>query len=240
MNKRFASTFMPIRSIPRNGRSITGRLVCPRTGACLEHESLLERDCLLLFSFDQTVVSLDPQPVRINFQTTNSDGRQRATFHIPDLLVRFHARTRRPPLLIEVKYHEQLHADLDKYRPKILAGVRYARERGWQYRVYTDRRIRGTRLRNIKFLHSFLREPRDEAASKAVLLTLSRQGSSSAENLLQVCSCGDQQERRQLLPCLWRLLANHEVGVDLDATPLSLATNLWPLKASVNAPQSKH
>ena len=220
---------MPVRSIPRNARSITGRLVCARTGKLLEHESLLERDFLLLLALDPAVSFVEPQPVRIRYVHLDDDNRPRVRQHIPDVLVRYHDR--RPPMLVEVKYLAKLRSRRAELLPKIRAGVRYARERGWRYRVYTDQKIRGVRLNNARFLMVFRREPRDAVAATRLLSELRSQGKVSVEALIAACADGAPQTKAMLLPQVWRLIAAHEVGVDLDRAPLSLATALWPLSS---------
>ena len=216
---------MPVRSIPRSYRSITGRLAPVGIAQSIEHESLLERDCALLFQADPAVLSVEGQPVQIVYLAANKKGRIRSCHYTPDFLVRFHRHAARPPLLVEVKYEEELRAKRNEYLPKIRAASQYARERGWHYRIYTDRRIRGanSRLRNLKFLRSYLREERDNIAAESLLSILAVIGAAQVKTLLERCSNADREQRGRFVACLWRLVATHEVHADLD-TPLTLET----------------
>ena len=219
---------MPVRKIPGSYRSVTGRLACLRSGEYHEYESTLERDCLTLFSCDPHVAALDPQPVKIEFVCEDKKGRARTRHHIPDLLVRFRTPGRRP-LLIEVKYRDELHAKREELLPKIRAGRAYARERGWSYRIYTDRHIRGVLLRNLKFVRPYLRYPRDKTTSTVLLSAVKAGGAASVAALIQTCGGADPRHRGTFLASLWRLVAAAEIGADLKSKPLSLETQIWPL-----------
>ena len=218
---------MPIRSIPRSHRSITGRLASTHPGLpSIEHESLLERDCALLFQSHPAVASIEGQPVRIEFISDDEMGRRRRCHHIPDFLVRFGRHSGRVPLLVEVKYREELRAKHEEYLPKVRAARRYARQRGWNYRIYTDRHIRGKahRLANLKFLQAYRRDVRDARTSDVLLAALAAGGTASARTLLERCAGTCREDRARFVACLWRLVATQEVRADLCAAPLTLAT----------------
>lgn len=217
---------MPVRSIPRSYRSITGRLAGFRPGQSVEHESLLERDCALLFQSHPAVASIESQPVRIEFVAADAKGRPRRRYHIPDYLVRFQSRSGRAPLLVEVKYREELRAKHDEILPKVRAARRYARQRGWNYRIYTDRHIRGEghQLTNLKFLQSYRRDERDTRAAGALSLALTSGAGISARTLLERCAGSNREARARFVACLWRMVATHEVHADLRAAPLNLET----------------
>ena len=230
---------MPVRSIPPNGRSITGQIACFTSGQSYDHESLLERDCILLCSFDAAVASMDTQPVRITYRGRDKLGRTRLCSYTPDLLLRY--KDDRPPRLIEVKYEQQLRAEIAKLKPKIQAGARYARRHGWHYRIYTERRIRTVRLENIHFVRRYLGENRDTEHAGLLLACLAQVGRTSIERLLAGCAGLNASERAVLLPSLWRLIAAGEVGVDFDSARLSMTTIIWPsLRTVAETPQKSH
>ena len=99
---------MPVRTIPKHSRSLTGLVPNTRTQAMTAFESSLERDFLMLLDFDPDVELFEEQPVKIGYHDDN--GRRRT--YTPDVLVRY--RTDRPqarhtkPLLYEVKYRDDL------------------------------------------------------------------------------------------------------------------------------------
>ena len=222
---------MPVRKIPPNRRSMTGRLVCHRLGCSLDYESQLEKDCLLLFSADPAVASIEVQPVRILYRHVDARGHLRVRKYTPDILVSFHPRLRRPPLLVEVKLRAVLETKLEELMPKIRAGIGYARQRDWRFKVYTEKRIQQDNrilLRNIKYLRPRLREPRDSAASRLLLSAVFNQGRTTAAALLEECGGTDVEQVRRLIPCLWRLIAACEINADLSSRFLSFDTPIWP------------
>ena len=218
---------MSVRSIPRNYRSITGRLAGTRPGLpSVEHESLLERDCALLFQSDPAVASIESQPVRLKFASTNRKGRRCHRPYIPDFLVRFQRFSGRAPLLVEVKYREELRAKHEEYLPKVRAARRFFFNVWGNYVIYTDRHIRGNghRLANWKFLQAYHRDARDAHASGALLTALAAVGMASARALLDRCAGTNREDRAGFVACLWRLVATQEVRIDLCAAPLTLDT----------------
>ncbi|WP_426933667.1 Tn7 transposase TnsA N-terminal domain-containing protein [Xanthomonas arboricola] len=97
----------------------------------------------------------DPQPVRIPVP----GGRP----YVPDVLVHWLGSDRSlaggRTVLYEVKYREELRRKWDELRPRYRAATRYARERGWQFRLITEDRIRTQSLFNAKFLLTYLSDP---------------------------------------------------------------------------------
>ena len=219
---------MPVRKIPRNGRSLTG-CVSPGHGSrSIGYESRLEHDCLLLLLFDPDLAGIEEQPLTISY---DAPGQRRGTGqsrYTPDFLVRYQPASGRRMVLVEVKYHEQLRTQSGVILPKIRAGQRHARERGWRFRVFTERHIRGRRtyLTNVEFLLPFRQRVRDAGASQRLLDHLAGLGCSRAEDLLTACKLDGRQERARYIACLWRLLATHEVAADLNQ-PLTLTMSLF-------------
>jgi hypothetical protein len=115
-------------------------------------ESSLERDFLLLLDFDPDVEFFEEQPVKIVYH----DASRRRRTYTPDVLVRY--RTDPPParhtkpLLCEVKYRDDLRQHWTDYRPKFRAAGRYAQQRGWRFRLVTERHVRTPYLDNVKSL----------------------------------------------------------------------------------------
>lgn len=54
---------MPVRTIPKNYRNVTGIAASPKAGGAAQFESTLERDFLSLLEFSPEVKVIDPQPV---------------------------------------------------------------------------------------------------------------------------------------------------------------------------------
>src|SRR2546421_5301425 len=92
-------SFMPVRIIPKNYRSLTGLVPNTRTQSMTAFESSLERDFLLLLDFDPDVEFYEEQPVKITYH--DESGRRRT--YTPDVFVRYridplHTRHAQPHL----------------------------------------------------------------------------------------------------------------------------------------------
>ena len=59
---------MPVRSIPQNSRSLTGKIIDSRRHTAVAFESALERDLYILLDFDPSVAHFEEQPVTIAYQ----------------------------------------------------------------------------------------------------------------------------------------------------------------------------
>lgn len=133
-----------VREIPISSISITGAVL----GG--EFESTLERDLILLQAWDSTVDWFQTQPLKIKYE--DSTGRSRA--YTPDLLVSFDpclSKGRRP-MLCEVKPREVLLREGEELLPRFRAARRTATERGWDFRIFDETRIRTPYLHNVQFL----------------------------------------------------------------------------------------
>ena len=59
---------MPVRSIPKNYRSLSGKVIDARSCGAVEFESALERDFYLILDFDPAVARFEEQPVTIAYR----------------------------------------------------------------------------------------------------------------------------------------------------------------------------
>lgn len=225
---------MPVRKIPKNYRSVTGWLASLKTGRSVAYESTLERDLFCLCEFDLRVRSFEEQPVRIEYR--DESGRTRT--YTPDALVHFHPRKRgkqaRRPLLLEVKYADEIASTWPELHSKVLAGRAYARERGWRFRLVSDRLLRTSYVRNAVFLLRFRSYPSDHAREILLQDRLRQLGLADAETLLAACYW-HPLNRDELLPSLWKLVSEQKVGCDLTE-PLTMTSPLWTLASPVVYP----
>lgn len=213
---------MPVRKIPIGNRAVTGQHA--RSGA--RYESSLERDFFELMMADTQVADVEGQPVRINY--INAQGKRRR--YTPDALVRFKPDPLtgeiRPSLLCEVKYREEFREKFLEMKDRIRAARRYARERGWQFRVVTDREIRTVRFANLRFLAGFRDRDPNEKHVDLILNEIKVADSTTAEALLYRMT-PDVWKQAEIIPALWWLLANSKIMADLSVpitmqSPLSL------------------
>lgn len=216
---------MPSRKIPPKSTSITGRVASRKSVGPAESESSLEHDLLTLLEFDRTVLSVEVQPVRIDYVDENG----RARHYTPDVLVKYHASadgTCRPPLLLEVKPRELLLANWKEIRRKVRAARAYARERGWRFQLVTEKHIRTPYLRNARFLLPFTRlEP--DPAMEALLADRLAELRAATPDALLAAVYWEHGNRALLLPSLWRMVGLGLIHCDLGV-PLTMSTRLWP------------
>ena len=220
---------MPVRTVPKNYRSLTGLVPNTRTQSMTAFESSLERDFLLLLDFHPDVEFFEEQPVKIVYHDAN--GRRRT--YTPDVLVRY--RNDRPqarhtkPLLCEVKYRDDLRQHWVEYRPKFRVAQRYARQQGWRFQVVTERHVRTPYLDNVKFLRPYRARPGNDVYRTQLLSTLATLGATDPATLLAAV-CQDRWQQAQLLPMLWQLIATRHIGADLSQ-PLTMHSCLWLQKS---------
>lgn len=217
---------MPVRSIPRNYRSLTGKVNNARNQVAVAFESMLERDFYLLLDFESTVASFEEQPVRIGYEYPAGTRRT----YTPDVLVYYCAdpavASTPAPMLCEVKYREDLRTHWNAYKPKFKAARRYARQRRWVFRLITEREIRTPYLKNVKFLREYRRRVVDRDDCCRLLAALAAQGETDAKALLTKLS-PTRDTYAKLLPVLWHLVAVGRIGANL-AVPLTMRTTLRP------------
>jgi hypothetical protein len=214
---------MPVRTIPKHSRSLTGKVIDLQSHRAVSFESALERDFYVLLDFDPTVTHFEEQPVAIAYH--DPVGVRRT--YTPDVLVHYRPEARRDhrPVLYEIKYRDDLRTHWQDYRSKFKAARRYARTQGWVFRLITEREIRTPYLKNAKFLRQYHDRKPDHRDRHWLLACLAVQGETSPETLLASMS-PDRWEHARLLPVLWSLIARGEIGADLTV-PLTMHSGIW-------------
>lgn len=217
---------MPVRKIPIGTRAVTGRHA--RSGA--RYESSLERDFFELMMADPLIDDIDEQPVTIYYL---SKGKKRLHY-TPDALVTFKCdpltKQMRQPLLVEVKYRDEYKKKFRELKERICVARRYAKDRGWLFKVFTEREIRTTHFANMHFLAGF----RDRTPNKAYVSSipdhLARIGPTTPAALLALMTI-DPWQQADIIPTLWWMVAHAQLKVDLSM-PVSMQSSLtlpiWP------------
>lgn len=223
---------VPVRSIPKNYRSLTGKVIDAHNRGAVEFESALERDFYLILDFDPAVARFEEQPVTIAYHDPEDISRT----YTPDVLVHYHpaptAARLRPPRLYEIKYREDLRANWRDYRPKFKAAHRYAAQQDWVFRLISEREIRTPYLKNATFLRQFRTRTIASEDHRRVLTAFATAGQITPEALLTLLS-SEPQERARLLVVLWHLVALAQIGTDLTL-PLTMRSRLWPVEPARN------
>ncbi len=202
---------MPVRKIPKNHVSVTGVHATSKSIDHAEFESPLENDFLTLLDFDPRVKSYEVQPVRVPVNGV-------ANGYVPDVLVHFHPDESGNPVpseLTEVKSERDYAINEAKYAPKFAAAEAFARERGWCFVRKSNVDIRSPLIANLKFLRRYRWIEPSDAAERALLNELTRQGDHSSSERLISCLAESDDAKAKLLPILWHLVVTDRIDVDL-------------------------
>lgn len=209
-----------VRTIPPNRRSVTGLLPSRKNGPTVPFESALERDLATILEFDDAVLTFEAQPVEVVY----SRGTRRCT-GVPDFLATYRTHLGRRPLLCDVKYRKELFERWTELKPRLVAARRYARERGWDYRILTEIEIRTQYLANARFLLPYQGLCPDPIHEQQLLEMLATMRATTVQRLLEAC-CKDLINRAQLIPTLWCLVGRLHIGTDLER-PLTMSSDIW-------------
>ncbi|BAN33988.1 endonuclease, TnsA family [Sulfuricella denitrificans skB26] len=212
---------MPVRKIPKNYLSVTGSFSSAKNGKSLGHEFLLERDLMILLEFDDTVERFEEQPVKIPFKKGIKP-------YVPDILIHYLPNSfgeTRQPVLGEVKHTDDLKKHKVKYAPKFEAASRFASERGWEWRIFTEKDIRTPYLDNLKFLREYhSAEPEASLQQEVIVYLQDVRGSVTLESLLQKL-CPTEDRVLHMAPAIWHLVATKRITVNLKK-PLTMKSKL--------------
>jgi hypothetical protein len=200
-----------LRRIPLSHRShVTGFQSLP-TGLT-EHESALERDFVTLTSFTDAGAIVTAQPVTIRFR---DEGRPRR--YTPDFRVIWSdGRTD----IVEIKYRADLRAGWRRLRPAFAAARVWARSNGAQFRIATERGIRGPHLEAAKRLLPLRSAPIDAVLAEQAI-AYARTRSASVGQVVDVLPAS----REASLAVVWRLIARGALVVDLTK-PITAETQV--------------
>ena len=198
----------PVRKIPKNYRSVTGRVAKRRNGGSAGFESTLERDHYIVLSFDPLVAAFVEQPVEIAF--TDASGKARK--YTPDALERYVNGSRR---LVEIKYVNELRRLIreEGYAEVIRAARTYARSQGWTYHVLTELEIRTPAVDNARLLLEHRDERHTLARIATVMDVLDGIGPIHLRGLLEHLS-DNRLEQARWLNVVYHVIANGRTQFD--------------------------
>lgn len=130
----------PTRKIPPKHGSLAGYIPFPGLRRNVWHESSLERDLLLVLKPFDGLIGVLEQPVKLHCATL---GYGKGPYS-PDYLIWVRLKTAPPmkPVLVEVKFEEDLQKNWATIRPKLLAARRFAARQGWRFLIITPRHLR--------------------------------------------------------------------------------------------------
>ncbi|WP_422473657.1 TnsA endonuclease N-terminal domain-containing protein [Endozoicomonas sp. ALB032] len=210
---------MPVRTIPKNYRNVTGR-VSLRTsdGVSAGFESSLERDLLICLDMMPDVVEIEEQPVVVPYALEG-----KAHTYTPDVLFKYRSGV---TVLAEVKYREDLFANWSEIKPKIKAARKYAKDRGWEFKILTEKEIQTVWLDNCRFLRRYSIEDCMPAMVEHTKAAIESMRHTTVSGLLNYLSA-DRWRQAEYQTVVWALLSEGGISADLTS-PLNLKSELWP------------
>ena len=214
-----------MRKIGVTRRSVSGAFAF-RGEYSIPYESTLERDFLVRKEFSPSVLEVIPQPVQIPFTALNG----RNYMYTPDFLVYFRSGNYPwgeglKPSLIEVKPREEIQKRWLDMKPKFKAALGYARERGWDFRIHDESRIRDQVFENIMFLRRYKRMKFPSEETQWILANLREMGQAPFQYLLGRHFNG-RADSAVGVSHLWHMLALGLVECDMTL-PLKNDTVFW-------------
>lgn len=209
----------PVRRIGVQSRSITGTMPDGN-----RYESSLERDFMLLLQFDPKVDVYTPQPLTVRYR--GIDGAMHR--YTPDGLIEWRTGMEIGsvrPMLVEIKYREAFKGDWRRWRCLTRALVNFAESRGWDFAIFTERKIRTPALDNARFLQPYKRRLSTPETEEWILNLLEELIESTPATLVALLH-RDKWNQALILPVVWKLLAERRIGFSLEE-PLSMETSIW-------------
>ena len=203
---------MPVRNIRLCYGSVSGRVPMGPGKPLVRVESTLERDFALLQKFGPAVLSLEEQPVRITFRS--SEGKARS--YVPDFLVHYRDGAQ-PSRLVEIKYADDPQLVSGALNERFAAAQRYARCQGWSFEVVTDTDIRTPFLANATFLLPYRSRTIASQITGTLLATLRRSGPLSVRSLMAATDIPPAVA----LTAVWACIATFQIQADLSQ-PLTM------------------
>lgn len=215
---------MSVRQIPKNYRNLTGLGASDKANMPF-FESTLERDCLTILDFDPNVLTYDVQPVSVPW--TDCKGKER--LYTPDTLIQYYSGTCSfssfDTVLCEVKYRNDIQKNWEELKLKFKAAIKYAKDRKWRFKLFTEKEIRTSYMENARFLLRYKNQEFDDAHAQMLLHRLAEMRESTIEAL--ICAVfNDKWAQAELIPSVWFLIANRRIATDLTI-PLTMSSKIW-------------
>jgi|GEM_PF-1645149 TnsA endonuclease N terminal. len=205
----------------------SGRIASRRSVDGLSYESNLEKNFIHLLTFDNSIKLIQTQPFTIQWH----DGKQN-TRYTPDILVEHvvlvdsseSVRT----TIFEVKPQKILFTEWKKFAPRFKMAIKWCKERGYLFKLVTEKYIDTPYLTNVNFLLQY-NQSRFPASDLDILPEIELQINGilafqplSITELLQSVS-NDKAVQQQVLPYIWMLIRYSKLNADMSI-PLTMKT----------------
>lgn len=208
-----------VRTIPRNYRSLTGKVSFSGGSEAQPFESSLERDFYQILDFDHQATSATAQPFKIPYEI---DGELRHYF--PDVLVRY---TDHISVVYEIKYRCDLATQWADSVVKFKAAVKFCKANGMVFRILTDKEIRaGSIMANIQFLRGFREIPIEYGVKKRLIDGVRVLGPALTPKILLEATYDSEDWKLRAMPVLWFLIANRMIEINFFER-LTMNSHIW-------------
>ncbi len=212
-----------VRNVISNQRFITGYVSMAGIGL-VPYEGPMERDFLEAADFARKLSYVGAQPLRLKFK----EGKHNR--YTPDFLCRFkpdkHNRIF-SPVLYEIKPRADLRKKWGELRPGFQRAALLCRQRGWRFRIATERIIRAPRLKQFKFLRGFIDYVDHDCIGETLVRVMNELKISTPAKLL-AASFSDPDRRLEAVGILWKLVIDGKIRIDIHK-PLTMASPIWSL-----------
>lgn len=210
----------PSRDLGTSRRALTGRLSLAE-GTRAGFESSLERDWLICLDFHPMVTLVREQPFSMHYELAGRKLR-----YTPDVLAQFVMATGEVTTVVyEVKPLEEIQSSFADYRYRFKQAIAFCRDKGWRFKIVTEKHIRTPFLDNAKFLRKYRAFAVQSLYRDQLLYSMRALGSSTPQALLALAYISDEK-RMAALTELWRMIACREIAVELSQ-PLTMHSAIW-------------
>jgi hypothetical protein len=215
----------PVRKIKNSHNSaIRGTVSSKKNNRLIDFESALERDFIYLLEFEDSIESFVEQPICIEFEY---EGQKRK--YTPDFFVKY-MRQDQPPMLVEIKYRNDIRENWKTLKPKFKAAKQYALFNGWIFKIYTEIEIREAYLDNVKFLLNYRNNVNlPNQKYKAFILNILNEVQETTPNKVLSMASNDSDTPINIIPTLWNMVSQGLIGCFLDKK-LTMESSIWGIK----------
>lgn len=202
----------PVRKIPIQSFSVSGKFPSRKNNQLISYESQLELSFLYHLEFSKTVSYYVEQPCKVK----SPSGK----YYIPDFLV-FFRDSYRKPILVEIKYLEDVKQNFDRITKKLRTLEKYALFEGYEFKLFTDKNLLTDLTENYKFLYNYLSSPLSNEKhykeyTQNILKLLHREQRLKVIDIIKILGKGKTADTGLYLSLIWHLIAMSVLWTNLN------------------------
>lgn len=204
---------MPVRKPKKNYRSLTGMFYSLKNNKGIFFESKLERDLFLTLEFNKDVTAYEEQPLALEYTKGN-----RTYPYTPDCLIH---SLENNPCIVEVKYSDEIEANKEDFKHKFDQITNTLKKRGYTFKIFTEKDINKTALRNMNFIYNYV-TIKDQSMISETYQKLQVIGSTTYQEILSKFS-PDKHKQALYAPYIWYLVLTRKLDINIyeEISPLT-------------------